>query len=112
MIFLFKEGKRQATLTGLKAGQNIAIQINSEFGYYFGICEAYKKNKIQTNDQRVILLASQICDLVSQIDFGNSQNEQLVNELNRVRDKFKQFCSLTNLRNMLAREIPVENLTF
>lgn len=109
---LNQEGKRQAKVTGLKAGQNIAIQINSEFGYYFGICEAYNQKRIQTNDQRIISLASQICDLISKVDISNSQNEQLENELNRVRDKFKQFCSLTNVRNMLAREIPGENLTF
>jgi hypothetical protein len=99
-------GEKAALLQGAHMGVKIALEMTKELGYYFGVCETYlKSNKTdgtQANAEiKACTIATHICDYINRIDMNDSQYEHLFSDLKTVRDKFKQFCSLTNFTSDL-----------
>jgi hypothetical protein len=99
-----KNGKKAALFEGFKTGLRISIGINSELGYYYGVCENFTKlnqpvSSPSSSELKSFNLSCQIRDIISKIDISNPHNDVLINDLNQIRDKFKQFCSLTNFKS-------------
>ena len=96
-------GKKAAFEQGFQIGKNTSFSVLNELGQYSGQCEIYQlenKNELE-NAAKItsIKLATQICQLIDNFDISNCHSDQFATNLNHIRDKYKQFCSLTNTKN-------------
>jgi hypothetical protein len=95
-------GKKEAIKQGFKTGQQIAFKVGVELGQYFGTCEMFLTNHSDLKEQqRGIKLAMQINEMISTFEMSNCQDSQFEANLNTIRNKYKQFCSLTHSRSPL-----------
>jgi hypothetical protein len=107
-------GERAARLQGAKMGIKLSLEMTKELGYYFGICEIYLKLNKTKQDQinteiRARTIASQLCEHINRINMNDSQYANLFTDLKFVRDKFRQFCSLTNFKSEFKVNIEKTN---
>lgn len=97
-------GKKTAFLQGLKMGQKVAFDVACEIGQYHGACAVYlKQNKEDSQNEKSLKLASQICDFVDKFDFVDCHNEKFPGSLALIRDKYTKFCSLTHTKNYFSK---------
>jgi len=96
-------GKKEAIKQGFKTGQQIAFKVGVELGQYFGTCEMFIiNNSDSTEQQRGIKLATQINEMISNFEMSDGHDPQFEANLNLIRDKYKQFCSLTHSKSPLS----------
>ena len=97
-----KCGSKAAIAEGFRTGVRISMSINTELGYYTSICELFinEAKKKEGSQLRAINLANQICELISKVDILNPHDA-----LDHIRDKFKQFCSLTNFKSDFKKSV-------
>lgn len=93
-------GKRAAVLQGFQIGKQMSIGVSKELGQYYGAIIAFKINNPNQNDlePKTAKLAEHICALIEEFDYSNCHSEQFNFKLSHIRDKFKQFCSVTNTK--------------
>ncbi len=97
-------GKKEAFLQGFKTGQKIAFNVANEMGQYHGACEMYsKQNSDSISNEKILKLATQICELIGKFDVTDCHNENFVGSLKLIRDKYNKFCSLTGTRNYFVQ---------
>jgi hypothetical protein len=104
-------GKRAAITSGFKIGRQTAMNIGSEIGQYYGVCEMFiiqfqsqnEKTDSPKNEKHV-KLATQLLETIQSIDLIDCHNDSFAPKLNQMRDKFKQFCSLTNSKNYVVEQ--------
>lgn len=95
-------GKKEAIKQGFKTGQQIAFKVGVELGQYFGTCEMFIMNHSDsTEQQRGVKLATQINEMITTFEMSNCHDPQFEANLNLIRDKYKQFCSLTHSKSPL-----------
>ena len=101
-------GKKTAFEQGFKIGQNASFSILSELGFYSGQCELYQienKNELENISKlNSLKLAAQICQLIDSFDMANCHSDQFASNLSHLRDKYKQFCSITNSKNNFSKQ--------
>lgn len=99
-------GRRAAILEGMRIGKLTAFNIGSEIGQYLAVCENYAQetDSHSADNEKHIKLASQIVELIHKFDLIDCHNDKFASDLNHIRDKFKQFCSVTNLKNYVKEE--------
>ena len=98
-------GKKAAFVQGFKVGQMQAFNIAKEMGQYQGSCEIYRlQNEIDSNNEKAIKLANQICDLIDKFDFVKCHEDSFIGNLTLIREKYTRFCSLTNIKNYFNQE--------
>jgi hypothetical protein len=109
-------GKKSSFEQGFQIGINTSFSILSELGHFSGQCEMYRlenldelENLAKTNS---IKLAIQICQLIDNFDISNCHSDQFATNLNHIRDKYKQFCSLTNNKTNLNTSSNSSKLNF
>jgi len=96
-------GKKEAIKQGFKTGQQIAFKVGLELGQYYGACEMFIINHSDsTEQQRSGKLAAQINEMISNFKMSNCHEPDFENNLNLIRDKYKQFCSLTHSKSPLG----------
>ncbi len=101
-------GKRAALVEGFKIGKNTALNLGNEIGQYYSCCLLYKNkqhqlsNNVNQDEIKQIKLAAQIVEMIENFDLNDCHNEKFPIYLNQIRDKFKQFCSLTSVKNYVA----------
>lgn len=99
----FKEGiingKKIALAEGFKAGIQVSFKIAKEIGNVHGTCSIYKNQQIDGSNEKISKLAIQICELIEQFDLKNCQSDDFESNINHIKDKFKQFCSLIKTKN-------------
>ena len=102
-------GKKAAFTQGFQIGKSTTFNVLYELGNYYGQCQMYQvehrdepENAVKIN---CIKLAAQICQLIDTYDFANCHSDQFALNLNHVRDKYKQFCSLTNSKNNFSKQV-------
>jgi hypothetical protein len=119
-------GKKEAIRTGFGIGKTTSFNIASELGHYYGLCDLYRKEHDEktsnhetldtssnaqaevgspNTDERVVKLASQICELIEKFDLVNCHEDSFSADLGHIRDKIKQFCSLTKYKNYFNKEL-------
>jgi hypothetical protein len=114
-------GKKEAIRTGFNIGKTTSFNIASELGHYYGLCDLYRKEHTERedsssqhgqadsnspgSDERIIKLASQICELIEKFDLVNCHEDNFSSDLSHIRDKIKQFCSLTKYKNYFNKEL-------
>ena len=92
-------GKQAACKQGFQMGQKIAFNVAGEMGQYAGACEMYRLQNQPCLNEKGFKLASQICELVDKFDFSACHADSFTGNLTLIRDKYRQFCSLTNTKN-------------
>jgi flagellar biosynthesis/type III secretory pathway protein FliH len=111
-------GKRAALFEGFRMGQMSALRFSSEMAHYLTVCELYLNrflseslilnNKINTtspttdnnNETKVDRIARTIVTTVYNIiDKIHIQDDDFVQQVDAVRDKFKTFAALTKIKN-------------
>lgn len=100
-------GRRAAILEGMRIGKLTAFNIGSEIGQYLAVCETYAQENdshIDNEKSKHVKLASQIVELIHKFDLIDCHSDKFASDLNQIRDKFKQFCSVTNLKNYVKEE--------
>lgn len=109
-------GKRGAIVQGFKMGIKTSFSIAQEIGNCYGACQLYKRQNAtdqSSQSEKLVKLASQICELVEKFDLNDCHSETFSNNLNLIKDKFKQFCSLANIKNVCSKqESSVSKLNF
>ena len=114
-------GKKAAITSGFKIGKMTALNIGSELGQYYGVCELFKNQQLLTSqflasptkNEKHLKLATQLIDLIENFNIVDCHNESFVINMNQIRDKFKQFCSITNLKNyVIEQDISRAKLNF
>jgi hypothetical protein len=116
-------GKKEAIRTGFKIGKTTSFNIASELGHYYGLCDLYRKEhdttehedssssshhtqvNSPTNDEKIVKLSSQICELIENFDLVKCHEDNFSTDLRHIRDKIKQFCSLTKYKNYFNKEL-------
>ncbi|CAF0823354.1 unnamed protein product [Brachionus calyciflorus] len=93
-------GKKLALTQGFKIGIQTSFKIAKDIGNIYGICSLYKIQQAEQSSEKIIKLAQQICDLIDKFDIVNCHDENFEINMNLIKDKFKQFCSLTSLKSV------------
>lgn len=97
-----EKGKQAAVLNGFQIGKQMSFGITKELGQYYGTMLSYKINNgasVIGSEQKSFKLAEQLCELIEEFDYTDCHGEQFNFKLSHIRDKYKQFCSLTNLKS-------------
>jgi hypothetical protein len=105
-------GERAAFVAGFKIGKETAFNIGGEVGQYTGACEAFLLNHQSpaeattspSKNERHIKLATQLLELIRSFDLVDCHADAFVPTLTQIRDKYKQFCSLTSSRNYVVEQ--------
>ena len=97
-------GQKQAQLQGFQIGKKMSLDISKEMGHYYGAMQAFKINT--KNENKHVKLADLICKLIDEFNFADCHSDQFESKLNHIRDKFKQFCSLTGI-NSYAEQVKI-----
>lgn len=92
-------GKKIALTHGFKIGIQTSFKIAKDIGNIYATCSLYKNQTIFDINDKKSKLAIQICNLIDCFDFINCQSDSFESNINLIKDKFKQFCSLTNTKN-------------
>lgn len=93
-------GKKLALTQGFNVGIQTSFKIAKEIGNIYGTCSLYKQQQVEQNSEKVIKLAQQICDLIEAFDITDCHRDSFESNMNLIKDKFKQFCSLTNTKSV------------
>ena len=117
-------GKKEAIERGFKAGVNTAFKVAGELGYYRSLCQLVSDGHSNINptpvtaspshSDKLAKLSAHICELIDAFNLVDCHNEQFSIQLANIRDKFKQFCSLANIKHPLHKSQAgvSEHLTF
>ena len=97
-----KDGQKAAIRTGFQMGQKIAFNMCAELGQYSGCCRTWKLEN--SENERATKLATQIIELIEQLNVGACHRDGFMASVEHVRDKFKQFCSVTQQRNYYNKQ--------
>ena len=113
------EGKRAAVRTGFQMGQKVAFNLLNEMGQYYSACELYQlENGAEAQapetgesgsaktgaNSKAFKLAGQICELVNKLNMLDCHHESFMPNVEHIRDKYKQFCSLTGAKNIFSKQ--------
>jgi hypothetical protein len=90
-------GQKQAQLEGFRIGKKMSFNISKEIGYYYGAMQAFKINTKEENKH--VKLVEQISNLIEEFNYADCHSDQFETKLNHIRDKYKQFCSLTGTKS-------------
>ena len=96
-----QNGKQSAVLKGFQIGKQMSMSVCKELGQYYGAIQALRVNKTNDqlmNDQKCQRLMEQICSLIDEFDWSDCHSDQFNLKLTSIRDKYKQICSLTNMK--------------
>lgn len=111
------DGQNAAYKNGFKIGKTMAFAVGKELGECYEICRNYldyqnasspdPTNSSSTptspnSNEKCIRLASQIVDLIEKFDLLACHNDNFQTSFSFIKDKFKQFCSLANLRSFCS----------
>lgn len=100
-------GKKDAYKKGFKVGQETSFNLANELGQYYGQCELYEishRNDEEPNTKKYTKIAAQVCELIDKFDLLDCHNDNFTSNLNHIRDKYKQFCSLTTSRSYFYKQ--------
>ena len=115
------EGKRAAIRTGFQIGQKVVFNLLNEIGQYYSACELYRLENLAeppadaaSNTETPMLkpnanskaykLAGQICDIINKFDMLDCHTDSFMQNIEHIRDKYKQFCSLTSTKNIFSKQ--------
>lgn len=110
------DGQKAAYTTGFKIGKSMAFAVGKELGECYEMCSNYlKQNSTETSSQssdsstnnindKSTRLAAQIVQLIDKFDYGACHSEHFQTQFSFIKDKFKQFCSLANLRSFCTSQ--------
>ncbi|RMZ93808.1 DUF1715-domain-containing protein [Brachionus plicatilis] len=100
----FKEGilngKKIALTQGFKIGIQTSFKIPKDIGNIYATCSLHKNQSTDQSNDKVSKLAIQICDLIDLFEYSNCHAESFESNINLIKDKFKQFCSLTSTKSL------------
>lgn len=100
------DGKKAAFESGFKIGKTMAFAVGKELGECYDMCKTFVLTHQNTSSaqssptiDKSLRLATQILELIEKFDFEGCHSDNFQTNINFIKDKFKQFCSLNNLRS-------------
>lgn len=103
------DGKKSAVTNGFKIGKAMAFGVAKDLGECQEICSLYLQNQLGNNEskqeasstnvtEKCSKLSKQILELIDRFDLEDCHSETFQSNYNFIKDKFKQFCSLANVK--------------
>ncbi|XP_078000430.1 protein LTO1 homolog [Glandiceps talaboti] len=100
----FNEGYSDGKLKGLQEGQKLgkqkAQEIASEIGFYQGFITTWRmilQRDESTSNSRKLKVLESVHTLLEQFPLNDVHCKNFFEDLNKIRAKFKQVCSLLNV---------------
>ncbi|WAR07253.1 LTO1-like protein [Mya arenaria] len=107
-------GSRQGELEGNRLGWEKGAAIGSEVGFYAGFAQSLleEMKKGEDSKPRVISALEKMLTVSKEFPLTDPQNPDLQVQLEAVRTKFKQVCSLLGMKPEVPRVPEVRGVSF
>ncbi|KAJ7985788.1 hypothetical protein DPEC_G00344110 [Dallia pectoralis] len=96
----FNEGRRQGMIDGRKHGASHGAKISSEVSFYYGFGITWKcllQNNDDVKSRKRLKALESLIGLIQKFPHKDPQFENLQEDMEKVRAKFRQVCSLLNV---------------
>lgn len=96
----FEEGTRQGTIEGRNHGRLHGAKLSAEVSFYNGFALAWKcllQNDSDVKARKRLKAMESLIGVIQNFPYEDPQYEKLQEDMERVRAKFRQVCSLLNV---------------
>ncbi|XP_036442447.1 protein LTO1 homolog isoform X2 [Colossoma macropomum] len=96
----FEEGTRQGTIEGRNHGRLHGAKLSAEVSFYHGFAVTWKcllQNSEDVKARKRLKAVESLAGLIQMFPYEDPQYENLQEDMERVRAKFRQVCSLLNV---------------
>ncbi|XP_059379575.1 protein LTO1 homolog [Carassius carassius] len=96
----FEEGTRQGTFEGRNHGLLHGAKLGAEVSFYYGFALAWKcllQNNSDVKARKRLKAMESLIGVIQNFPYEDPQYEKLQEDMERVRAKFRQVCSLLNV---------------
>ncbi|XP_030622419.1 protein LTO1 homolog [Chanos chanos] len=96
----YEEGTREGLLEGRNHGMVHGARLSAELSFYHGFAVTWKyllQTNVDAKSKKRLKAVESLIGLISKFPFEDSQYENLQEDTERVRAKFRQVCSLLNV---------------
>ncbi|XP_066503995.1 protein LTO1 homolog [Hoplias malabaricus] len=96
----FEEGTRQGTVEGRNHGKLHGAKLSAEVSFYHGFALTWKyllQNSEDVKARKRLKAVESLAGLIQKFPYEDPQYENLQEDMERVRAKFRQVCSLVNV---------------
>ncbi|XP_056318947.1 protein LTO1 homolog [Danio aesculapii] len=96
----FEEGVRQGTIEGRNHGRLHGAKLSAEVTFYYGFALAWKcflQSSTDVKARKRLKAMESLIGVIQNFPYEDPQYEKLQEDMERVRAKFRQVCSLLNV---------------
>ncbi|KAK9972571.1 hypothetical protein ABG768_025866 [Culter alburnus] len=96
----FEEGTRQGTFEGQNHGRLHGAKLSAEVSFYYGFALAWKcllQNNSDVKSRKRLKAMESLIGVIQKFPYEDPHYEKLQEDMERVRAKFRQVCSLLNV---------------
>ncbi|KAI4882753.1 hypothetical protein NFI96_030582 [Prochilodus magdalenae] len=96
----FEEGTRQGTIEGRNHGRLHGAKLSAEVSFYHGFALMWKcllQNSEDVKARKRLKAVESLAGLIEKFPYEDPQYKNLQEDMERVRAKFRQVCSLLNV---------------
>lgn len=100
----FKEGYERGARRGLQDGQrhgaSHGAQLSTEVSFYYGFAVTWKcllQHNTDTKSRKRVKTLEALLDLIETSPLDDPQSEKLIEDMDKLRAKFRQVCSMLNV---------------
>ncbi|NP_001077021.1 protein LTO1 homolog [Danio rerio] len=96
----FDEGVRQGTIEGRNHGRLHGAKLSAEVSFYYGFALAWKcllQSSTDVKARKRLKAMESLIGVIQNFPYEDPQYEKLQEDMERVRAKFRQVCSLLNV---------------
>ncbi|XP_072516545.1 protein LTO1 homolog [Salminus brasiliensis] len=96
----FEEGTRQGMIEGRNHGMLHGAKLSAEVSFYHGFAITWKcllQNSEDVKARKRLKAVESLAGLIQKFPYEDPQYENLQEDMERVRAKFRQACSLLNV---------------
>ncbi|XP_062868704.1 protein LTO1 homolog [Trichomycterus rosablanca] len=96
----FEEGTRQGTIEGRNHGMLHGAKLSAEVSFYHGFALTWKclfQNATDGKERKRLKAVESLLGIIQKFPYEDPQYENLQEDMQNVRAKFRQVCSLLNV---------------
>ncbi|KAJ8349458.1 hypothetical protein SKAU_G00245880 [Synaphobranchus kaupii] len=94
------EGTRQGLLEGMSHGKTHGARLSTEMGFYYGFAFGWKcllQNNTDAKSKKRLKTLETLTVLIQRFPHDDPQYATLLQDVEKVRAKFRQVCSMMNV---------------
>lgn len=111
----YEEGSSLGIMEGRQCGTLHGAQIGSEIGCYQGFAFAWRgllHSRATEKDSKKLKVLDSLIKMIQQFPYDDPTYTDLHDDLERIRGKFKQLCSLLNVQPDFKISVEGSGLSF